>query len=93
MLKYYPLLLFFYSLSVHAQDKNFSISDKRDIIWQDIVTTNTPIDSILYFIKRSGQFENIDTLSNTILGEIKRREFDYSNAKSSIWKTDVEVSS
>lgn len=89
MFKYYFSLFLFYSFSINAQDKNFTISDNGDIIWQDIIISNTPIDSILYFVKRSGQFGNIDTLSNTIVGEIKRREFDYTNAKSSIWKSDV----
>jgi hypothetical protein len=89
MIKYYFALFLVSSFNVYGQDKNFTANDNGEIIWQDIITSDKSIDSILYFIKRSGYFENIDTLSNSIVGEIKRREFDYSKAKSSIWKSDL----
>ena len=46
---------------------------------------------LLLQIKKTGNFSNIDTASNTILGEIKRMPIDYSSGKETIWKSNIPL--
>ncbi len=85
------ILLTIFFQTVQSQDSTFFITDKKEVIWKKVYNTDYSYKMLLFELKKSGLFQNIDTINTTILGEIKRTAIDYSNAKETIWKSDIPL--
>ena len=79
------------TINCYSQDTTFHIVDNGEVVWKKIFPTTFTFNELLFNIKKTGLFSNIDTSFNSILGEIKRTPIDYSNAKETIWKSDIPL--
>lgn len=85
--------LSFISLTIGAfsQDTTFKISDNTEVIWQKVIESNRPFDSLFFGLKRTGLFIQLDSSSSLIIGELKRTGLDYSSFKETILVSEIPL--
>jgi hypothetical protein len=84
-------LLLTTSVGGFSQEINFKVSENNDVIWQKVFEINSSFDSLYLQLQKKGYFSHLDTLGNSIIGELKRTDIDYSGSKDNLWKSDVPI--
>lgn len=82
-------------LSLHffawATDTTFVVTENKELVWKKVYTSDFTFNELLANIKSTGLFYNVDTLGNSIFGEIKKTAFDINETKVGFWESDLPM--